>query len=442
MFIWEKIKDFLNASFREKFPSLQNHYFPLVLTESTLRQETAHLDGFSAELAWITAGGDRSLEVPLALRPTSEAIICRYLRETRVLTASSQLPLRIGQWCNVIRWETKTPVPFIRSKEVLWHEGHSWHQTREEALQELQQIIGIYRDCYEKLLAVPVVSGLKSPRERFAGAEQSLSLEALIPEAARSVQACTAHYLGQQFSKMFEISVTGAGGDAITPEQNSWGISIRSVGISVLVHGDSIGCILPPAVAPVQVIIVPCGEQEESRDAILSRCHQVDDQLKSFGLRSQVDDQRGKSAGRKFFSHEVAGVPLRIEVGPREVEDGSVVCVERIQPPKRRIVSDLSTVSSILQSIQQNLFQIAAEKLHSSIGTPIEDADVFLGSEKAFLSLFLCDKALDCEEQLLKMNKRGKILCFPEKSSPFFSTGRCLICKKENSPVAIFGNSF
>ncbi|KAF6001139.1 hypothetical protein F1559_003497 [Cyanidiococcus yangmingshanensis] len=372
--IWEKIVEFFDAEIKKL--GVQNAYFPLFVSERRLRTEQEHLEGFAAEVAWVTKSGSSELDEPIAIRPTSETII--YPAMSKWIRSHRDLPLKLNQWSNVVRWEFKHPTPFIRSREFLWQEGHTAYADRSEADHEVLQILELYRRVYEELLAVPVIKGTKSDRERFAGGLYTTTVEAFVPANGRAVQGATSHSLGQNFARMFGIYYEGKdSGEKLMPWQNSWGCTTRTIGVAVMVHGDDRGLVLPPRVAPLQVVIIPIITKSASAD-VISACEAICSCLQRANLRVKFDDRSEKTPGWKFNEWELRGVPLRIEVGPRDVQAGTATIARRdtmekwsIRVPNHSISEEedafAQEIHQTLVRIQTNLFERASAERNARI---------------------------------------------------------------------------
>ena len=354
--IWERIQADLDARF--KATGHQNAYFPLLIPESFLRKEAQHVEGFDPELAWVTIGGREKLEEPLAIRPTSESIICDFYRNW--IQSYRDLPILINQWCNVLRWEMVTR-PFLRTAEFLWQEGHTVHATAGEAREETLKMLGVYRDCFYEALTIPVLIGAKSASERFAGAEETFACEALMGDG-RALQAATSHYLGQNFARAFDITFLDENQERVHPYQTSWGFSTRTIGGLILVHGDDRGLKLPPKLAPTQAVIVPIwrgqnkGEVRREAEALYS-------ELADSGLRMEVDFDEEHSPGWKFNEHELRGVPVRVELGPKDIEKNQVVLVRRDTGEKEYAARAglAERLQALLIEIQESMLRQATE---------------------------------------------------------------------------------
>jgi prolyl-tRNA synthetase len=349
--IWERIQRDLDDRF--KATGHQNAYFPLLIPESYLKKEAEHVEGFDPELAWVTMGGREELEERLAIRPTSESIICDFYRNW--IQSYRDLPILINQWCNVLRWE-KVTRPFLRTSEFLWQEGHTVHATAEEAREETLRMLNIYRDTFYETLALPVLTGMKSPSERFAGAIETYTCEGLMGDG-RALQAATSHDLGQNFARAFDITFLDENQDRVYPYQTSWGFSTRTIGGLILVHGDDRGLKLPPKLAPTETVIVPIwrgnnkGEVRREAEALYS-------ELRESGFRIEADMDEEHSPGWKFNEHELRGVPVRIELGPKDIEKEQAVLVRRDTGEKEFVPRKglPGRIRTLLVQIQENMF--------------------------------------------------------------------------------------
>ncbi|WP_273842914.1 proline--tRNA ligase [Rubrobacter calidifluminis] len=359
--IWERMQRDLDDRF--KATGHTNAYFPLFIPESYLKKEAEHVEGFNPEVAWVTRAGSEELEEPIAVRPTSETIICDFYRKW--IDSYRDLPILINQWSNFVRWE-KVTRPFLRTTEVLWQEGHTVHATAEEAREEALRMLGVYRDFYAETAAIPVLTGAKSPSERFAGAVETFTCEALMGDG-RALQAATSHDLGQNFARAFDITFLDENQERVYPYQTSWGFSTRAVGALILVHGDDRGLKLPPRLAPTQAVIVPI-YRGKSKGAVLEEARKLLSELESPDLRVEADLDEEHSPGWKFNEHEVRGVPVRIELGPKDIEKDQVVLVRRDtgekEPAGRR---DLARrLPELLEEIQENMLRQARSFLEEN----------------------------------------------------------------------------
>jgi prolyl-tRNA synthetase len=355
--IWERIQRDLDDRF--KATGHQNAYFPLLIPESYLRKEAEHVEGFDPELAWVTIGGREELEERLAIRPTSESIICDFYRNW--VQSYRDLPVLINQWCNVLRWE-KVTRPFLRTSEFLWQEGHTVHATAEEAREEALRMQRVYRDCFYETMAIPVLDGLKSPSERFAGAVETYTCEGLMGDG-RALQAATSHDLGQNFARAFDITFLDENQERVYPYQTSWGFSTRTIGGLILVHGDDRGLKLPPNLAPTEAVIVPIWRGKNKAE-VRKEAEALYTQLKGgSGFRMEVDLDEEHSPGWKFNEHELRGVPVRVELGPKDIEKGQAVLIRRDTGEKEFVPRNglPERLRTLLEEIQENMLQQATE---------------------------------------------------------------------------------
>ncbi len=433
--IWENMQQLLDK--RIKATGHQNAYFPLFIPESLLQKEADHVEGFAPEVALVTHGGGEKLNERLVIRPTSEAIICSMY--AKWVQSWRDLPLLINQWCNVVRWE-KTTRPFLRTSEFLWQEGHTVHSTEEEAEEETLKILAVYKDFAENELAIPVISGLKTEREKFAGALHTYTIEALMADG-KALQAGTSHHLGQHFSKVFDIQFLDKDKQLKYAWQTSWGVSTRLIGAVIMVHGDDRGLKLPPQIAPVQVVIVPIITKKK-REAVLEKCREISAELAGI-MRLQLDERDEYSAGWKFNEWEMKGVPLRLEVGPRDLEQGVVTAVRRDTGEKSTIpVEGLSRqLPLLLKEIQDNLFQqaLAFREENTHFVQSYGEFQKVLQEKMGLLQAYWCGDAA-CEEKI-KDETKATIRCIPLGPEQK-EKGACLFCGKEGSQLVYFARSY
>ena len=368
--IWEHIQRLLDA--RIKATGHQNAYFPLFIPESLLQKEAEHVEGFAPQVAWVTQGGNRELEERLAIRPTSEAIICSMY--AKWIESYRDLPVLINQWANIVRWEMVTR-PFLRTSEFLWQEGHTAHATAGEAQEEVLRMLEVYRDFAETDLAMPVYAGPKSESEKFAGAEMTYSIEALMKDGY-ALQAGTSHNHGQHFAKVFDITYQDEQGKRQYVWQTSWGMSTRLIGGLIMTHGDDNGLVLPPHVAPIQAVVVPIWRKPEDRGAVLAFIQKVKEAVGE-KVRLHVDDRDQYTPGWKYYEHELRGVPVRLEVGPKDVDKQAVMSVRRLDRAKESIPLDrlAERLPALLEEVQASLFERARElrDRNTSSATTIEE---------------------------------------------------------------------
>lgn len=434
--IWENIQKLLDE--RIKATGHVNAYFPLFIPESFLRKEMEHLEGFAPEVAWVTHGGDDELEERLAVRPTSEAIIG--FMYSKWIKSWRDLPVLINQWANVVRWE-KVTRPFLRTTEFLWQEGHTAHESYDEAQAETIRILDMYREFVETELAIPVISGRKTDREKFAGALATYAIEALMSDG-KALQMGTSHNLGQHFAQVFNIRFEDRSQSLQYVWQTSWGVSTRLIGALVMAHGDDSGLLFPPRVAPFQVVIIPIsiGSWKEN---VLPAAVELKNKLARAGLRVFLDDRSEYTPGWKFSEWEMRGVPLRLEIGPRDVKNGQVVAVRRDLQGKSVISSDdlEEKVKEILASIQASLFNkaLAFQKENTRQASSFEEFKSVIENKRGFVQASWCGSE-DCEARI-KEETMATIRVIPldeEKNQK----GKCIFCQKEARTLAVFARSY
>ncbi len=390
--IWELIQQEMDARF--KATGHKNAYFPLLIPESLLKKEEEHVEGFAPEVAWVTQGGNEPLAERLCIRPTSETIICSMY--SRWIQSWRDLPVLMNQWCSVVRWEKSTR-PFLRTSEFLWQEGHTAHATPEEAQEETLRMLEVYRDFAENVLAIPVITGRKSEKEKFAGAQATYSMEALMQDG-KALQMGTSHNLGDHFSKVFDIQYLGKDGKQEYCHTTSWGTSTRMIGGLIMVHGDDRGLVLPPKVAPVQVAVLPIAMH---KGGVLEAAQRIAEALKAAGIRVELDDRDTQSAGWKFNEWEMKGVPLRLEVGPKDIEKNQVVLVRRDSLEKLFVPMEglAETVAGLLADIHKGLFEKAL-KLREGMTTTCTDFESFKrGVEGGCVRAMWCGERA-CEDEI------------------------------------------
>ena len=433
--LWENMQAALDRRF--KATGVQNAYFPMLIPRSMLEREADHVEGFAPEVAWVTRGGANELEEPLAIRPTSEAIICSTY--ARWVQSYRDLPILINQWCSVLRWEDR-PRAFLRTAEFLWQEGHTCHSTAAEANARARQMLDVYRDFVETELAIPVIPGEKSESEKFAGALRTYSIEALMGDG-RALQAGTSHNLGQNFAKAFDITFQARDKSLQHVWGTSWGVTTRLVGAIIMTHGDDSGLVLPPAVAPYQVVIVPIG-RENWRETVLPKAQEIRDQLTAAGIRVTLDE-RDERPGWKFSEWEMRGVPLRLEIGPKDIEKSQVLLARRDTREKQGVSIDglAGHVRSLLDNIQKSLLERAItfreEHTHRA-----EDYDTFkatMEGRPGFVIAPWCGEA-GCEAQI-KTDTQATIRNMPlDGAAP--SGKSCVRCGKPAVADAWFAKAY
>ncbi|XP_012582375.1 PREDICTED: bifunctional glutamate/proline--tRNA ligase isoform X2 [Condylura cristata] len=457
--IWESIKDFFDAEIKKL--GVENCYFPMFVSQGALETEKTHIADFAPEVAWVTRSGKTELAEPIAIRPTSETVM--YPSYAKWVQSHRDLPIRLNQWCNVVRWEFKHPQPFLRTREFLWQEGHSAFATYEEAAEEVLQILDLYAQVYEDLLAIPVVKGRKTEKEKFAGGDYTTTLEAFISASGRAIQGATSHHLGQNFSKMFEIIFEDpkAPGEKQFAYQNSWGLTTRTIGVMTMVHGDNMGLVLPPRVACVQVVVIPCGITnalaEEDKEALIAKCNEYRRRLLSVNVRVRVDLRDNYSPGWKFNHWELKGVPIRLEVGPRDMKTCQFVAVRRDTGEKLTVAEHEAEtkLQALLEDIHISLFTRASEdlKAHMVVANTMEEFQKALDSGK-IVQIPFCGE-IDCEDWIKKTTARdqdlepgapsmgAKSLCIPFKPLHELQPGARCVCGKNTAKYyTLFGRSY
>lgn len=431
--IWEKVQRYMDDRLQKI--GVRNAYFPMLIPKSLLLREKEHVEGFSPEVAWVTKGGNSPLAEELAIRPTSETIM--YDSYKKWIRSHRDLPLRLNQWCNVVRWEFKNPVPFLRTREFLWQEGHTVFATKQEADKEVREILNLYAEVMEELYAVPVLKGMKSESEKFAGALYTTSLETFFPNG-KAIQVATSHCLGQNFAKAFDITFLDENSQPSHPWQNSWGITTRTIGIMILMHGDDRGLIVPPRLAYEKGVIVPI-IFGDSKELILSACRKLADELRELGII--LDDRDEYSSGWKFNEWELKGIPLRIEMGPKDLQKEQVVIVRRDTGEKQFVpLADVKKkIPELLDTIQKNLYEKA--KAHMDANTVF--ADSFEKVKKAVEEKKLVLMPWSGEgEDRLKEELSAKTLNIPFDQSKFQKGAKCALTGKPATCVVYVAKSY
>lgn len=433
--LWENMQRELDAKFKET--GHRNAYFPLFIPESFFQKEKEHVEGFNPELPWVTEAAGEKLEERLAIRPTSETMIGHMY--AKWIQSYRDLPVLINQWANVVRWEKRT-LPFLRTSEFLWQEGHTAHENEEEARQETMQMLEVYTNFVENFLAIPVIKGEKTPSERFAGAVDTYSIEAMMKDG-RAVQAGTSHYLGTKFAVAFDIKYLDRENTLQFCHTTSWGVSTRLIGALIMVHGDDRGLALPPKVAPTQVIMIPIGPAK-TREQVVGKVDELYAELKKAGVRVRVDDRSDVSPGWKFNEYEMRGVPLRLELGPRDMENGVVVLVSRITGEKRIVQqADLvQEVQAMLAETQAEMFE-RAKAFRESNSRSVETLDemkAFLEEQRGFVEAGWCGSAA-CEKQV-KEETGATSRNIPFEPASKKST--CLVCGDAASHTVVFARAY
>ena len=430
--IWEQIRAGLNE--RLMATGHQNVYLPILIPESLLNKEKEHVEGFAPEVAWVTIGGEKELEERLCIRPTSETLFSTMF--AKWVNSWRDLPLLYNQWGNVVRWEKSTR-PFLRTAEFLWQEGHTVHATAEESAAETQKILKLYSDYAEKVLAIPVIKGRKTEQEKFAGAVNTYTIEAMMHDG-QALQAGTSHNFGQNFSIPFEIKYQNKAGKMEYCWQTSWGVTTRLIGGIIMVHGDNRGLVLPPRVAPVQVILVPIAGH---KTGVLKKCQEVLQELRNL-YRVIIDDRDNYSPGWKFNQWEMKGVPLRLEIGPRDIIHEQVVLVRRDTGEKEvvKIEQLKEQIGSKLADIQNSLFQKALEKREKRTyrAEQLKDFKKIIAKETGFIKGMLCGNK-ECEEKMKEIT-RTTVRCIPFEQEKL--SERCICCGGAAGEMAIFARAY
>ena len=429
--IWELIQKELDARF--KATGHENVSMPMLIPESLLLKEADHVEGFAPEVAWVTQGGTEPLQERLAVRPTSETIFCTMY--SKWVQSWRDLPLKYNQWCSVMRWE-KTTRPFLRTAEFLWQEGHTVHATAEEAQEETMLMLRVYHEFCENVLAVPVYSGQKSDKEKFAGARATYSVEAMMQDG-KALQSGTSHNFGTNFAEPFEITYLSKDGKLEYCHETSWGVSTRLIGAIIMTHGDERGLKLPPKVAPIQAVILPIAAH---KGGVMEKCQEIRDQLAAAGIRVRLDDRDNVSAGWKFNEWELKGVPVRLEVGPRDLEAGQVLCVRRDTFEKKPLPLDglAGAVKATLGDVHRNMFEIARafRDEHTKVVHNMDEltAQVDGGYAKA---MWCGDQA--CEDRIKELTGATS------RNMPFDQTpvdDTCVCCGKKADKVMYFAKAY
>jgi prolyl-tRNA synthetase len=435
--VWEAIQADMDRRIKET--GHVNAYFPLFIPKSFLEKEKAHVEGFSPECAWVTVGGGEELEEPLAIRPTSEAMICSMY--AKWVGSWRDLPILINQWCNVVRWE-KVTRPFLRTTEFLWQEGHTLHATEEEAEEETLKMLGVYRSVYEEVLAVPVIPGRKSESEKFAGALRTYSIEALMGDG-KALQGATSHNLGQHFSTAYGIEYLDRNQQRAKPWSTSWGSTTRMIGALIMTHGDDSGLVLPPRVAPYQVVIVPIPPRKgDWNEAVLPKAREVLAMLRGAGIRAHLDDRDTQQPGFKYSDWEMRGAPLRLELGPKDIEKDQCVLVRRDTREKAftPLAGTPARVKELLDQIQKNLLE-GARKFVADNTTRVSSWDEFrqvMAGRRGFLIAGWCGDA-DCEARI-KTETKATVRVIPLEGEA--RAGSCVRCGRPSAREVYFAQAY
>ena len=427
--IWENIQNYADKLFKES--GVKNVYFPLLIPESLLQKEKDHVEGFAPEVALVTDAGGEILEEKLCIRPTSETMFSTLY--SKWLKSWRDLPYIYNQWCSVLRWEKETR-PFLRSREFLWQEGHTVHETEKEAIERTEQMLEIYSKIVEDFLAIPVLKGRKTEKEKFAGADETYTIETLTRDG-RALQSGTSHYFGQNFTKPFDVKFQNREGKEEYAYQTSWGISTRLIGAVIMAHGDERGLKLPPRVAPIQVRIIPIAMHKEG---VLEKAEELKKKLEK-DFRIEVDARDQVSPGFKFNDCELKGIPVRIEIGPRDIENGECILVRRDTLEKTTVkLEELSTkLKEMLEDIQDNMFKICQKRLEekTQIAINLEEFEEKLNENQGYIKTMWCGNT-ECEDKIKELTGAHS-RCIPFKQEHISNT--CVCCGKEAKHMVIWG---
>ena len=430
--IWENIQRILDKMFKDT--GHENVCMPMFIPESLLQKEKDHVEGFAPEVAWVTHGGSEKLEDRLCVRPTSETLFCEHY--ANIVHSYRDLPKLYNQWVSVVRWE-KTTRPFLRSREFLWQEGHTIHATAEEAIEETEKMLGVYAEFCEKYLAMPVVKGRKTDSDKFAGAEATYAIEALMHDG-KALQAGTSHYFGDGFARAFDIQYTNKENKLTYPHQTSWGVTTRLIGAIIMTHGDNDGLVLPPAVAPIQVVILPIAQHKEG---VLEKCAELKARLEK-DFRVKLDDS-DNSAGWKFSEYEMKGVPVRVELGPKDIEAGQCVIVTRHNREKTVVsLDELETmVAKKLEEVNEGLFNKALENREKKTYSCITTDEIIKALEEngdGFIKAMWCGDE-ECEDKVKELTGVGS-RCIPFEQDNI--SDKCVCCGKPAKCMVYWGKAY
>ena len=434
--IWEKMRDALDIMF--KATGHENAYFPMLIPESFIKKEAEHVKGFSPELAVVTHGGGKELEEPLILRPTSETIIWSMYKDW--IHSYRDLPLLINQWANIIRWEMRTRL-FLRTTEFLWQEGHTAHATAEEAEEETLRMLNVYKTFTEEFMAMPVLTGKKSESQKFAGAVATYAIEAMMGDK-KALQAGTSHYLGQNFAKAFDVKFQSEENKEEYVYATSWGVSTRLIGALVMTHSDNKGLVLPPKLSPFEVIIIPIWKSDEEETGVREFLTKIERALNSAGVTYKIDDRKNYTPGWKFNEWELKGIPLRIEVGPRDVKENQLVMVRRDLSEK--VIKQVEGIGEesrkILETIQKDLFEKAKAFMADNTKkiSSYDDFKEFYKSGGGFAESRWCGSP-ECEQEVQEETKATiRVIPFEQPGGK----GSCIKCGKESETLVVFAKSY
>ena len=429
--IWEQIQEYLNKRFKET--GHENVYMPTVIPTSLLQKEKDHIEGFAPECLVANVGGGEPIEDPLIIRPTSETLFTEHY--AKIISSYRDLPKLYNQWCSVVRWE-KTTRPFLRGAEFLWQEGHTMHETEQEARTEALKMLEIYDDLGRDLLAIPFTKGRKTEKEKFAGAVETYSIEALMPDG-KGLQSGTTHYFGTGFAQAFGVTFQGRDGKLANPHQTSWGVSTRLLGAIIMVHGDDNGLVLPPHVAPIQVVVIPVAQ---NKPGVIPAARELADMVKAAGIRVKLDES-DKSAGWKFSEYEMKGVPIRVEIGPRDIEAGNVTLAKRNTGEKITVKKEemVSTINKLIDEIHDEMYKKALAYLLDHV-TEVHNMDELNAAlEKGgYAKMMWCGEE-DCENKIKELTN-ATARCIPFNQIPFDDV--CPVCGKKAKKVVLFAKAY
>lgn len=430
--IWENIQKILDGMFKET--GHENVCMPMFIPESLLQKEKDHVEGFAPECAWVTMGGNEELEERLCVRPTSETLFCEHFKQ--IVHSYRDLPKLYNQWVSVVRWE-KTTRPFLRSREFLWQEGHTLHETADEAIEETEKMLNVYTEFCQKYLAMPVVQGMKTESDKFAGAERTYCIEALMHDG-KALQAGTSHYFGDGFAKAFGIQFADKNNQLKYPHQTSWGVTTRLIGAIIMTHGDDNGLVLPPAVAPIQVMVIPIAMHKEG---VLEKANEVCDRLKKI-CRAKIDASEN-SPGWKFAEYEMKGVPIRVEIGPKDIEKNQCVIVTRHNREKTFVsLDELETViPQKLQEVRDGLYEAALENRERrtyACKTLDEITEALEKNGDGFIKAMWCGSE-ECESKVKELTGVGS-RCIPLDQEQISDT--CICCGKPAKHMLYWGKAY
>ena len=430
--IWELIQKQMDERF--KATGVENVYLPMFIPESLLEKEKDHVEGFAPEVAWVTQGGLQPLQERMCVRPTSETLFCDFYKNE--VHSYRDLPKVYNQWCSVVRWEKETR-PFLRSREFLWQEGHTIHATFEEAEERTIQMLNLYADFCEEVLAIPVIKGRKTDKEKFAGAEATYTIEALMHDG-KALQSGTSHNFGDGFARAFDIQFTDKDNKLKYPFQTSWGSTTRLIGAIIMVHGDDNGLVLPPRVAPVQVVIVPIRQQQEG---VLDKANEIKGALTGKGMRVKIDDT-DKSPGWKFAEAEMRGIPVRVEIGPKDIEAGKAVLARRDTGEKTECAIEAlpETIEKLLDTIQKDMLEKARERRDSQTYTAKtkEEFDKLFAEKSGFVKAMWCGD-VECENKI-KEEMSVTSRCMPFEQEKIADT--CVCCGRPAKKLVYWGRAY